>query len=319
VLSRPPARESRPRLLTEVLESRIVTYALAKRERDPSCRAARTRESDRRPARWSRRASGALREASESVEGTLGDREAVMRAIYAANRSRADRARHADRTDAPLAPFAERHRLCADKGVLAEPCERRMPCRSEEDEAGVTDAFGLWSRHRLGATEQLHRRRVDRVDRNATGDVPAQRRPQLRARHRALSSEHGRSRRTRRHRVGCWSVSHCRDNRDESQKPRRGYATRTPLACSHGADVTRLSTALTSTRSSSAIPARQNSFFSPAAGASSVAVGTTALPPRQSHRTPAPEPYSARCTSREACFARGDGRSGACVRGLSVR
>ncbi len=107
-----------------------------------------------------------------------------MGAVLAANRARADRARHADRAAAPRAPALERNRLCPDERALAEPRERWMPCRPEKDEAGIADALGLRSRHRLGATEQPTRRRAGRVNSDATDDVPAERRPQPRARRR---------------------------------------------------------------------------------------------------------------------------------------
>ena len=61
-------------------------------------------------------------------------------------------------------------------------------------------ALALRSRHRLGATEQLHRRRVRLVDRNAAGDLPFQRRPQLRARGRGQGGRGERGQKQRRDR-----------------------------------------------------------------------------------------------------------------------
>jgi hypothetical protein len=64
----------------------------------------------------------------------------------------------------------------------------------------------------------------------------------------ALRSEHDRSRRTRRQRVGDTSVPRGRGNRDEGQKATRGYASRAPRACSHKGDPIRLQAAVASVK-----------------------------------------------------------------------
>jgi hypothetical protein len=125
------------------------------------------------------------RATSERAVGALCDRETVMRAVHAANGFHADCARQVDGAAIPSAPASKGHRVCADEGVLAEPRKRRTAGRCEEHKTGIAETFGLGRRDRPGAAEQLDWGRVDRMDSDATGHAPAERRPQLGVRSRS--------------------------------------------------------------------------------------------------------------------------------------
>jgi hypothetical protein len=77
----------------------------------------------------------------------------------------------------PPAPALERHIMRADERVLAESRWRRTPDGAEKDEARVADAFRFGRRDRPGAAQQLNRRCVGRMDRDAADHIPAKRCP----------------------------------------------------------------------------------------------------------------------------------------------